>query len=79
MKIRFFMACVFGEMRTLKTSERWGNMYDGQVSRNSVNSGNTAISAGSVWRPPLVPVSSIVSSPTHRISLVSFPRVFPQP
>ena len=23
-EVRFFMACVFGEMRTLKTSERWG-------------------------------------------------------
>ena len=48
------MACVFGEMRTLKTSERWSpkfgepKMYDGQVSRNSVNSATSRSPAGSV-------------------------------
>ena len=73
------MACVFGEMRTLKTSERWGGaqnlsrlgrILDGQVSRNSSSTGEMRRQC---WRPLLVSarlINCVAFNPSHFTSLV---------
>ena len=54
------MACVFGEMRTLKTSERWGaQMYVGQVARNSSPTGVVSADLGECPSYPLCRVQPI--------------------
>ena len=65
------MACVFGEMRTLKAGSRWSpkSIPFWKVPRNS----SRACEAEDCW---WVPVSSIVSRPAHRIPPVSCTRLF---
>ena len=63
------MACVFGEMRTLKTSERWGaQMYVGQVSRNSSPGANASSVLDRGECPRLN--HCVAFNPSHFISLV---------
>ena len=70
------MACVFGEMRTLKTGSRWGEVGPKCTSDRFSGIAVRAMRVSTYEDCWWVPVSSIVSRPAHRIPPVSCTRLF---